>query len=254
MSIILKGYWVERTQTGALRQSVPWHFALGADVVARHIVDNCGFVHYYDGAAVACDNHITPLDWGVTSLLMGPIRTDATFSLLAAQPGGRSGCPASIGTALSRVPTAAKLAEDGADKLYARPIEDLLRATCGVKGVGPSIATKLLHKKRPDLIPVVDSLVFEFYTGMRMPGEKQASIGPVVDLITGAFRNDLRANVGHGRFLGECRAHLRRESIDFLTDVRLLELTIWLACRRPSSLGLSKPSWRSDVDEPGRRS
>jgi len=242
MGLVLKGYWVEKTPAGSVRESLPWTFELDPEVVARHISDSCAFIHYYDQAAVAQDNRIAPLDWGVTSLLMGPVRTDDTFSVLAAQPNGRSGCPAAISAGLSRVPPSAKLTAADARESYGDGLSDLLAAICQVKGVGPSIATKLLHKKRPDLIPVVDSLVFEFYTGTRMPQSKSLAVGPVIDLILGRFRNDLISNSSEGQFLGGVRTRLLEDSIDFLTDVRVLEMSIWLACRRPSGFGLSKPS------------
>lgn len=94
----------------------------------------------------------------------------------------------------------------------------LFDAFAGIRGVGFSKMTKALHKKRPALIPMLDSVVQE-YLATDAPGSFG---GQATELVRG-YKQDVDRNRAALRAL-------KRElaSRDYrLTEVRILDLLIW---------------------------
>lgn len=78
---------------------------------------------------------------------------------------------------------------------YKEKIRCLLKEFCSIKGVGLAVATKILHIKRPRLIPILDAFVVKFLndTDLQFINDKRelADIGiRVIDLI----RHDINSN------------------------------------------------------------
>ena len=97
---------------------------------------------------------------------------------------------------------------------------ELFDAFEGIRGVGLSKATKTLHRKRPALIPMLDSVV-QKYLADDDPGAQAPFAERALGLLRG-YKNDLDRNrvalSGIRRELGRGRE---------LSEVRILDLLIW---------------------------
>jgi hypothetical protein len=94
----------------------------------------------------------------------------------------------------------------------------LFEAFAGVRGVGFSKMTKALHKKRPALIPMLDSVVQE-YLATDAPG----SFGRQATELVRGYKQDLDRNRAALRAL---KRELASRSYR-LTEVRILDMLIW---------------------------
>jgi hypothetical protein len=99
----------------------------------------------------------------------------------------------------------------------------LFDAFADIRGVGFSKMTKALHRKRPALIPMLDSVVQTYLTkddpGMRSPG----SFGERATTLVRSYKRDLDRNRS---VLRELQQELASRTYR-LTEVRILDLLIW---------------------------
>jgi hypothetical protein len=103
------------------------------------------------------------------------------------------------------------------------PLRQLFDAFADIRGVGFSKMTKALHRKRPALIPMLDSVV-QKYLEEDDPGA-QAPFGErALELVRG-YKRDLDRNRSA---LPAARRELARRGYA-LTEVRILDLLIWSA-------------------------
>ena len=99
----------------------------------------------------------------------------------------------------------------------------LFDAFADIRGIGLSKMTKALHRKRPALIPMLDSVVQSYLTDDDLGA--QALFGErAVELVRG-YKRDLDRNRQPLRAIGR---ELARRGHD-LTAVRILDLLIWSA-------------------------
>jgi hypothetical protein len=127
-----------------------------------------------------------------------------------------------IERALRAIPPDASLA--GAAKSVPWPaLRQLFDAFADIHGVGLAKATKALHRKRPALIPMLDSVV-QRYLADDDPGGDVAFGARAIELVRG-YKRDLDRNRAPMRAL---RRELARRGSE-LTDVRILDLLIWSA-------------------------
>ena len=101
------------------------------------------------------------------------------------------------------------------------PLTRLFDAFAGIRGVGFSKMTKALHKKRPALIPMLDSIV-QTYLAADAAGE---SFGERATALVRGYKVDLDRN---RVVLRAVRRELARRGYD-VTEVRVLDLMIWSA-------------------------
>ena len=101
------------------------------------------------------------------------------------------------------------------------PLRQLFDAFADIRGIGFSKMTKALHRKRPALIPMLDSVVQKYLEdddlGAQAPFAERA-----LGLVRG-FKRDLDRNRAAVRAV---RQELARRSYG-LTEVRILDLLIW---------------------------
>jgi hypothetical protein len=101
------------------------------------------------------------------------------------------------------------------------PLRQLFDAFADIRGVGFSKMTKALHRKRPALIPMLDSVVQKYLQdddlGARAPFGERA-----LGLVRG-YKRDLDRNRAAMRAV---RQELTRSGYG-LTEVRILDLLIW---------------------------
>jgi len=129
---------------------------------------------------------------------------------------------AGIEEALARIPRDAALLSD---EVPWTALEELLRAALEVKFVRLAVATKILHKKRPHLLPIVDSYLEKYYRSA-YPDVTEPGLDDVSRCmrIIRHFRDELNA----------CRQDLEklmeipRRRRCRVSLVRLLEVLIWI--------------------------
>jgi Family of unknown function (DUF6308) len=107
-----------------------------------------------------------------------------------------------------------------ADSVPWLPLGQLFGAFAGIRGVGMSKMTKALYRKRPALIPILDSIVQQ-YLEDDDPGA-QAPFGERALGLVRGYRSDLDRNRAA---VGAVRQELARRGYG-LTEVRILDLLI----------------------------
>jgi hypothetical protein len=124
-----------------------------------------------------------------------------------------------IERALRAIAIDASLMESG-DTVPWPALGELFEAFGGIRGVGLSKATKTLHRKRPALIPMLDSVV-QKYLADDDPGAKAPFAERALELVRG-YKNDLDRNRAA---LSGIRGEIGRDRE--LSEVRILDLLIW---------------------------
>jgi Family of unknown function (DUF6308) len=103
------------------------------------------------------------------------------------------------------------------------PMTQLFHSFADIRGVGFSKMTKALHRKRPALIPMLDSVV-QTYLTKNDPGiHSSGSFGERATALVRSYKQDLDRNrsVLH-EIQGELASRMYR-----LTEVRILDVLIW---------------------------
>ena len=103
------------------------------------------------------------------------------------------------------------------------PLTRLFDAFADIHGVGFSKMTKTLHKKRPALIPMLDSVVQEYLTRDLPQTSSPASFGERATALVRSYKHDLDRNRSA---LHEVQRALAERGYQ-LTEVRILDLLIW---------------------------
>lgn len=92
-------------------------------------------------------------------------------------------------------------------------------------GVSLSLLTKVLHRKRPWLIPMVDRGILDWYRPLTGQRSAEAAWAPLVRLIA----EDLRTNEDQLAHLRLLLCILHRVTV---TDVRTIDIVIWMSEQR----------------------
>ena len=74
------------------------------------------------------------------------------------------------------------------------PLTRLFGAFADIRGVGYSKMTKALHKKRPALIPMLDSVVEAYLTRDDLPPRSSAPFGERATALVRGYKRDLDRN------------------------------------------------------------
>jgi hypothetical protein len=127
-----------------------------------------------------------------------------------------------IERALRKVQLDASLA-DATSSIPWIPLTRLFDAFADIRGVGFSKMTKALHRKRPALIPMLDSVV-QAYLARDDPGTPSSgSFGERATALVRSYKRDLDRNRS---VLHEVQRELASRTYR-LTEVRILDLLIW---------------------------
>jgi hypothetical protein len=127
-----------------------------------------------------------------------------------------------IERALRAIHPEASLA-DPASAIPWRPLTRLFDGFADIHGVGFSKTTKALHRKRPALIPMLDSVV-QRYLEDDDPGSTSPFAERGIALVRG-YKRDLDRNLPA---LRDVQRELARRDHP-LTEVRILDILIWSA-------------------------
>jgi hypothetical protein len=121
-------------------------------------------------------------------------------------------------------PVALQDADDDAVDRVADLFAVLDRAPYAGRGVRGTIISKVLHRKRPDLVPLYDSRIFESYTANgALPRARDRGWQEFMGLLCRQMRADLRDEQ-------EAFARLQQLSADAgapLTRLRILDVLVW---------------------------
>jgi hypothetical protein len=129
---------------------------------------------------------------------------------------------AEIERALRKIQPGASLT-DAASSVPWIPLQELFDAFAGIRGVGFSKMTKALHKKRPALIPMLDSVVQAYLTSDDSETHSSGSFGERAIALVRRYKQDLDSNRSALREIQKELATRRYR----LTAVRILDLLIW---------------------------
>jgi len=208
-------------------------FSYPVTAIKEHI-NSSAFVAFYDQAAVAADNEMQPLDWAVSTLLQAPIRRYSAFESLRKDNNDQW---VACNRALEQLGPDRPL-EDVDSELLRGQVQAAFEAFMAPAGIGPSIAAKTLHKKRPNLIPVIDDFVSTALSGCRGVTLDAASM---TSIIFNDFRPQLLLNL---YALKETSQQLLADGLS-LSLIRIFDIAIWMhADKRRSEYGLPQPSTR----------
>jgi hypothetical protein len=102
-----------------------------------------------------------------------------------------------------------------------RRLTGVIRAARDVPGIKAVTVSKILHRKRPCLVPLIDRFVYEYYAGDALPG---ASYGASVRRFWDVLQPDLRANE---EWLVPLAASFRTPDARPLSVLRAVDIVIW---------------------------
>jgi hypothetical protein len=161
----------------------------------------------------------------------GPVSFDESDLRLANRGGARISAAemaailerrGEIECALRRVHPDASLA-DATSSIPWIPLTLLFDAFADIRGVGFSKMTKALHRKRPALIPMLDSVVQAYLTTDDPGTALSGSFGERAAALVRSYKRDLDRNRS---VLHEVKRELASRTYR-LTEVRILDLLIW---------------------------
>jgi Family of unknown function (DUF6308) len=127
-----------------------------------------------------------------------------------------------IERALREIPRDASLT-DPETSIPWNPLTRLFDAFADIRGIGFSKMTKALHKKRPALIPMLDSVVQAHLARDDPKTPSSASFGERATALVRSYKRELDRNRS---VLHEIQRELARRTYR-LTEVRILDLLIW---------------------------
>jgi hypothetical protein len=127
-----------------------------------------------------------------------------------------------IECALRKIHPAASLA-DATSSIPWIQLTRLFDAFADIRGVGFSKMTKALHRKRPALIPMLDSVVQAYLTRVDPGTSSSGTFGERATALARSYKRDLDRNQSA---LCELQRELARRECR-LTEVRILDLLIW---------------------------
>lgn len=122
---------------------------------------------------------------------------------------------------LATLPTDLRL--DDADESL---LDELATLSLRWRGLGLSLASKVLHRKRPELLPLIDRHVLDRYR-LLLPG-KRADRPEVLRALLEALGADLRRNAEP---LAQICNHIRDAGLPRLTPLRALDIAVWMEGR-----------------------
>jgi hypothetical protein len=127
-----------------------------------------------------------------------------------------------VDRALRRIHPDASLA-DATSSIPWIPLTLLFNAFADIRGIGFSKMTKALHRKRPSLIPMLDSVVQTYLTRDDPRMRSAWSFGERATALVRSYKRDLDRN---RTVLHEIQQELASRKYR-LTEVRILDLLIW---------------------------
>ncbi len=178
---------------------------------------------YYDGLPQGDPNHISPSDvlatLSVNSFITSAVRIRRIHQGMVANCDGLLPAIPSDSDLLTCPPKTFK------------DVKRLLHEAVQVHWVLIPVATKILHRKRPNLIPMLDTIVLKYYlnangrSDLFSPTQDKQRAADVAMTVLDFFRKHLQSILPQIKSVKE---RVDQEGY-ILTPVRILELLVWIA-------------------------
>ena len=191
--------------------------------LTRTFIAQDGSFQNYDLADVPRDASLSESDVRVANRIIARMGQDTVAAILSRTR--------RASRALERIPPRASLVDDDAAIPWG-PLSDLFRAFEDLPGVGLPRLTKVLHKKRPALVPILDSVVDRYLVAVGGPiagGLAERGVA-----LTRRYKEELDACLP---VIACVRDELLADGVD-LTECRLLDIYLW------AYSGQYDPLWR----------
>jgi hypothetical protein len=166
----------------------------------------------YDGVRVAQDDFIRPEEIALSMMVNSRITASTASEIW------RKRKP--IEEALSGIVPRCSICDDDAAIPW-DSLEKAISGICRVPGAKVAVATKVLHKKRPSLIPILDSVIVSHF---HIPSVRDRSWGGYAVALSKLFREDLLS----------VRPEIERMSCSLaargkpITPCRIFEILMWV--------------------------
>jgi hypothetical protein len=191
--------------------------------LARLFIDQDASYQNYDLAEVSKDDALSERDVRVANRIIARMGPDTVAAILSRAPAASA--------ALARIPSRASLVDQDAAIPW-QALNDLYRAFEGLPGVGLPRLTKVLHKKRPALIPILDSVVDRYLVSVG--GPIAGGLAERGTALTRAYKAEVDICLPALRCV---RDEMLADGVD-LTECRLLDIYLW------AYSGQYDPLWR----------
>ena len=184
---------------------------------------------YYDGLSTGSQqNELNDGDLLASVLLNVNPKIHGFATLQALRPQLEAG--------LSEIPSDRDLADasDAEIELVAQLFAPLGRT--GLLGVKGTVLAKVLHRKRPRLIPLYDTFVSDAYNGSRIEPNPTRSWSEYVAELMTEMRKDLREPADTWQAIRDRCAYLPGVGSMQLTSLRILDILVWSLGKKSSTL------------------
>lgn len=175
---------------------------------------------YYDAVLDHDPDHVSPGDVAITIAVNSFVNTAARLRQV------HRGLAEHCDPILARCPVDADL---NADDAPLDLVEELLAAAVNAPYVLIPVVTKVLHRKRPLLIPMLDQVVLDYYLNaldradLRGSTQDKKKAATTAMIVLRALRSDALAA---SRELDELKLVLGGEGFH-LTPIRILDILLW---------------------------
>jgi hypothetical protein len=185
-----------------------------ADPLARLRMFFAEEYDYYDGLPSGDPNHVGPVD------VLATVAMNSFINDAAKVRGVQRGMAERCDSLLAEIPEQADLLS-----FDLGVVRNLLHEAVQVRQVLVPVATKVLHRKRRSLVPMLDSVVVRYYLpeGPFAPFEDNRRAADAAVPVLAPFRKDLETGLEPLVDLG----HAVREVGFVVTPLRVLELLVW---------------------------
>jgi len=188
----------------------------------------------YGRDIVQFDPYVNPGDEITTADVDAALRIARIRAVKAADIKRAVKSKKAVADALSKIEYRADLfSMDEAEtlELIDGPLRELITSLAEVKGVDVAVASKILHLKRPALVPILDRYIFTFYSYIYHVGKKARNVETAVRLLR-EMRADGRNNLNVLTALAEHMNAAANKKLPpgqkvALTPVRVLDRVIW---------------------------
>jgi hypothetical protein len=176
---------------------------------------------YYDGIGFTDPDRIEPLDVLVT------VAVNSRVNFAAEVHRVHRGLAAACDPLLAEIPQDADLLTFDPELIF---IERLLDAACRAPGVLLPRATKVLHRKRRRLIPMLDNVLLGHYlaqperSALKAATQDKRRAADAARVVLELFRADLATCIEALQPIGESLSELGYP----LTSLRMLEILVWI--------------------------
>lgn len=136
---------------------------------------------------------------------------------------------------LSEIPSDRDLAgaSDSEIEMVAQLFAPLGRT--GLLGVKGTVLAKVLHRKRPRLIPLYDTFVSDAYNGTRIASNPTRTWSEYMAALMTEMREDLREPADTWQAIRDECAQLPGVGSTQLTSLRMLDILVWSLGKKPST-------------------